>query len=155
MLAVMEEDSPYRASQVVLVTPTDAGGMQVPKHITRPITQLWILLCIQIGFVVVEGLNQAINSSLPSFIPMAIIGISLAINAAFAIGVYMRALWVAIIVAVLNGGSLLAGLYSFATADGSIVQLLIWAVLTLVSVRGVIAIRAYRRFVENWWRGKA
>ena len=151
----MEEDSPYQASQVVLVSSTDTGGMQVPRHITRPITHLWILLCIQAGISLVVGLTLAISAPISLLFQLLIFGGTMAIYASFAVGVYMRVLWIAIVVATLNGVSLLMGLLSLARGDGSIILLLIAAVTTYFSVRGAIAIRAYHRYVEKWWRGKA
>lgn len=145
----MDDESPYRASQVVLTPPSDSGAAEAPRSITRPITHLWILLCVQTAFAVVWGLIQIFNAPSMALWIGATYGTTAVINAALAYGVYKRVLWVAIVVASINVISLCFELVSLARGDVSIFGIGLVVAVTFFAVRGAMAVRAYRRFLRD------
>lgn len=143
----MEDNSPYLASKAELTPSGDGMAAEVPSKITRPIKYLWILLCVQAGIAVVWGGYQVITAPSLALFVGAIFGITAVINAACAFGVYNRVYWVAVVVTVLYGLSLVMELFSLLKATPSIIPLIVGVVTTIIGVRGTQAIRDYHGFV--------
>lgn len=143
----MEENSPYLASKADLSTAADGAATGVPGEITRPIKYLWILLAVQTGIAVVWGGYQVITAPSMALFLAAIFGMTAVINAACAFGVYNRVYWVAVVVTVLYGLSLVMELFSLLKGTPSIFALIVGVVTTIIGVRGTQAIRDYHSFV--------
>ncbi|WNH54525.1 hypothetical protein [Stenotrophomonas oahuensis] len=143
----MEENSPYLAGKAELSTAADGSATGVPGEITRPITYLWILLAVQTGIAVVWGGYQVLTAPSMALFLAAIFGMTAVINAACAFGVYNRVYWVAVVVTVLYGLSLVMELFSLLKGTPSIFALIVGVVTTIIGVRGTQAIRDYHSFV--------
>ena len=145
----MEEESPYTASKVAPDLRQNSWVIEIPSDITRPIKHLWILLCIQTVLALGWGVVQMVRFPSGGMMFMLLFGITAAINAAFALGVYNRFQLAATALAGLSGLSLVYGLFNAVQGNVSVISLGASAVSLFFSIRGAMAIHQYHAFVAN------
>lgn len=145
----MEEESPYTASKVAPDLRQNSWVVEIPSDITRPIKHLWILLCIQTVLALGWGAVQMFRFPNSGTMFLLMFGITAAINAAFAVGVYNRFQLAATVLSALSGLSLMMELFNAVKGNVSLISLGASAVTLFFAIRGAIAINQYRAFVAN------
>lgn len=145
----MEEDSPYRASTAPPADSANSWVIEIPSDITRPIKQLWVLLCIQTAIAVVWGVVQLYKYPSGGALIALMFGLTAAINIAFALGIYNRFKLAGTVLAVISGMGLLMQLFALLKGNVSLLSLGAATVTAVFSIRGAIAIHAYHAFVAD------
>lgn len=144
----MEQD-PYRATQPLPGRPADSWVIEIPGSITRPIKYMWLMLAVLsvISFAAALVLLFAIQRH-GTFLAAGL-GLTTCMYVPLAIGIYKRIPLVAVGTLIISVIGLLGAFLRAAMGDVSVPALVLSAVMTLVSVRGTIAIYAFHRLVAE------
>lgn len=144
----MDQD-PYRATPPLPGQPADSWVIEIPGSITRPIKYMWLMLAVLsvISFAAALVMLFAIQGH-GTFIAAGL-GLTTCMYVPLAVGIYKRIPLVAVGTLIISVIGLLGAFVRAAMGDVSVPALVVSAVMTLVSVRGTIAIYAFHRLVAE------
>jgi len=144
----MDQD-PYRATPPLPGQPADSWVIEIPGSITRPIKYMWLMLAVLsvISFAAALVMLFAIQGH-GTFIAAGL-GLTTCMYVPLAVGIYKRIPLVAVGTLIISVIGLLGAFVRAAMGEVSVPALVVSAVMTLVSVRGTIAIYAFHRLVAE------
>ncbi|MBK0013672.1 hypothetical protein [Stenotrophomonas sp. S41] len=144
----MDQD-PYRATPPFPGQPADSWVIEIPGSITRPIKYMWLMLAVLsvISFAAALLMLFAIQGH-GTFIAAGL-GLTTCMYVPLAVGIYKRLPLVAVGTLIISVIGLLGAFVRAAMGDVSVPALVVSAVMTLISVRGTIAIYAFHRLVAE------
>ncbi|WP_159091934.1 hypothetical protein [Stenotrophomonas sp. ZAC14D2_NAIMI4_7] len=144
----MDQD-PYRATPPHPATPADSWVIEIPGSITRPIKYMWLMLAVLSVISLAAALVLLFAIQRHGTFMAAGLGLTTCMYVPLAVGVYKRIPLVAVGTLIISVIGLLGAFLRAAMGDVSIPALVVSALMTLVSVRGTIAIYAFHRLVAD------
>lgn len=144
----MDQD-PYRATPPLPGRPADSWVIEIPGSITRPIKYMWLMLAGLSAISLAAALVLLFAIQRHGTFLAAGLGLTTCMYVPLAIGIYKRIPLVAVGTLIISVIGLLGAFVRAAMGDVSVPALVVSAVMTLISVRGTIAIYAFHRLVAE------
>ncbi|WP_313206957.1 hypothetical protein [Stenotrophomonas sp.] len=144
----MDQD-PYRATPPLPGRPADSWVIEIPGSITRPIKYMWLMLAVLSVISLAAALVLLFAIQRHGTFIAAGLGLTTCMYVPLAVGIYKRIPLVAVGTLIISVIGLLGAFVRAAMGDVSVPALVVSAVMTLVSVRGTIAIHAFHRLVAE------
>lgn len=144
----MDQD-PYRATPPLPGQPADSWVIEIPGSITRPIKYMWLMLAVLSAISLAAAVVLLFAIQRHGTFIAAGLGLTTCMYVPLAVGIYKRIPLVAVGTLIISVIGLLGAFVRAAMGDVSVPALVVSAVMTLVSVRGTIAIYAFHRLVAE------